>query len=130
VIVTDASALIYALVVEVTGGPLRQRLTEEAELHVPHIIDLEIASALRSLVARDRLSDELAAGCLADLLDLPIVRYPHDVLLARVWELRHNLTPYDAAYVALAEGLPAVLITADQSLSRAPDLRCEVELIS
>lgn len=128
-IVTDASALVYALVVEDAGGPLRRRLIEETELHAPHIIDLEVASALRRLVQSDRLSEELAGGAIAGYLDLPIIRYPHNLLLMRIWELRHNLTPYDAAYVAIAESLAATLITADRRLSSAPGLSCEVELL-
>ena len=66
---------------------------------------------------------------LVDLLDLPMRRVSHRQLLKRCWDLRQNLTQYDAAYVALAEALEAVLVTGDSRLSRAPGLRCRVELV-
>ncbi len=72
----------------------------------------------------------MADLAVADLSELLIRRYPHRALLPRIWELRHNLTPYDAAYAALAEVLGAPLLTADAKLAGAPGLRCEVELLA
>jgi len=81
-------------------------------------------------VWRRTLIDERRAGiALADLADLPLRRAPHLPLLPRCWELRHNLTPYDAAYVALAEALEVALVTADRRLSRAAGIRCAVDVV-
>jgi len=82
-------------------------------------------------VWRRTLTDERrAAFAFADLADLPLRRAPHLPLLSRCWELRHNLTPYDAAYVALAEALDVALVTADRRLSRAAGVGCAVDLLS
>jgi predicted nucleic acid-binding protein len=126
-IVVDASALIDALV-----GPTAvaaSRLARESVLHAPHLLPLEVASALRKLVAGRQLSERGARLALAKLAALPIRLHPHGPLLARVWELRTNLGVYDAVYVALAEALGLPLLTADQRLSRAPRLRCAVEVL-
>ena len=80
---------------------------------------------------RRTLADERRASlALADLADIPLRRAPHLPLLARCWELRHNLTPYDAAYVALAEVLDVALVTADARLSRASGVQCVVEVLT
>jgi predicted nucleic acid-binding protein len=97
-------------------------------LHAPHLIDLEIAQVLRRYVRIANISADRGAEALSDFLDLPITRYPHFVLLARVWQMWHNLTAYDAAYLALAEALDAPLITRDRALSR-PGGGVRVELI-
>jgi predicted nucleic acid-binding protein len=97
-------------------------------LHAPHLIDLEIAEVLRRYVRSASISADRGAEALSDFLDLPITRYPHFVLLARVWEMRHNLTAYDAAYLVLAEALNAPLITRDRALARTGS-RAQVELI-
>jgi predicted nucleic acid-binding protein len=88
-------------------------------LHAPHLIDLEIAQVLRRYVAAGTISAERGAEALADLADFPLTRYPHFVLLTRIWQMRHSLTAYDAAYLALAEALDAPLITRDRALARA-----------
>jgi predicted nucleic acid-binding protein len=126
VIVIDASVLATALGDDGDNGDTaRERLRGE-ELAAPEIIDLEVAS-----VWRRTLTDERRAGiALADLADLPLRRAPHLPLLPRCWELRHNLTPYDAAYVALAEALEVALVTADRRLSRAAGIRCAVDVLS
>ena len=127
-IVVDASVATEA----VAGSSERnltvlRRITGEAAL-APHVLDLEVASALRGLVRRGELAEPLARSGLRHLAVLPVTRVPHEPLLARCWELRDNLTAYDAAYVALAETIGAPLLTYDQRLSRAPGIRCEVEL--
>lgn len=111
------------------GDTVRRRLPGE-QLFAPEIIDLEVLSVLRRAVGRGSLNQRRAAFALEDLIDMPILRAPHRRLLARCWELRDNLTPYDAAYVALAEALETVLITADARLSKAPGLACRVEVVS
>jgi predicted nucleic acid-binding protein len=125
VIVVDASVLAPALGHDnVDGDAARARLRGE-DLAAPEIIDLEVAS-----VWRRTLTDERRASlALADLADLPLRRAPHLRLLGRCWELRHNLTPYDAAYVALAEALGVALVTADARLSRAIGVQCAVEVL-
>jgi predicted nucleic acid-binding protein len=97
-------------------------------LHAPHLIDLEIAQVLRRYVRLGVISAERGAEALSDLVDFPLTRYPHFVLLMRIWEMRHDLTAYDAAYLALAEALDARLITRDRALARARG-RARVEVI-
>jgi predicted nucleic acid-binding protein len=99
-------------------------------LHVPHLADLEVLSVLRRHASSGLLDSRRAGLALQDLLSLPANRYPHAPFAPRVWELRNNLTPYDAAYVALAESLGCALVTADARLARAPGVRCAVEVMS
>lgn len=86
-------------------------------LHAPHLIDLEVAQVLRRYVRSGAVSAERGAQAVADLSDFPLTRYPHSVLLARIWQMRDTLTAYDAAYLALAEALDARLITRDRALA-------------
>jgi predicted nucleic acid-binding protein len=95
-------------------------LDHEFQVHVPHLAVIEAASVLRSLVQGSKLTESRAQGALQDLVELPLVRHPHEPLLRRVWQLRNNMTAYDAAYVALAEALDATLVTCDPRLGRAP----------
>lgn len=128
-IVVDASVLVTALASGGSDGALaRQRLAGE-QLHAPHLIDVEVVSALRALVTRRAIKAAAATAAIDDLTRLPVRRVPHLRLLARCWELRPNLSVYDAAYVALAEALQLPLLTADARLARAPGTRCEVELL-
>jgi predicted nucleic acid-binding protein len=125
VIVVDASVLATALGDDGDDGATARGRLRGEDLAAPEIVDLEVAS-----VWRRRLSDERrAAQALADLADLPLARAPHLPLLPRCWELRHNLTPYDAAYVALAEALEVDLLTADRRLAGATGVRCAVEVL-
>ncbi len=128
-LVLDASALATALTDDGTDGELaRSRLRGEV-LAAPELIDLEVASVLRRLTLSGQLPVHRAEQALADLMALPVQRAPHLPLLARCWSLRDNLSVYDASYVALAESLGSVLLTADARLSRAPGLRCAVEVL-
>lgn len=129
VIVIDASVLVLALVDDTTAGDLtRQRLRGE-DLVAPGVVDLEVTSALRRLTRAKHALPRRAALAVQDLLDLPMRRAPHQPLLPRIWELRDNLTAYDAAYVALAEALAAPLLTADLRIANATGPRCQVELL-
>ncbi len=95
----------------------------------PHLIDLEVAQVLRRYLQSRELTSERGLQVLRDLVDFPLTRYPHDLFLPRIWELRHNLTAYDAAYVALAEALDAPLVTRDRSLASSAGHQARVELM-
>jgi predicted nucleic acid-binding protein len=130
-IVVDASVLANALGDDEDDGHLaRARLVAGAELAAPDLVDVETVSVLR----RRWLAGDLSAGrfsaAIDDLEDLALARYPTLPLMRRAYELRANLTAYDAAYVALAEQLTSVLVTADGRLSRAPGIRCQVEVLT
>lgn len=127
-LVVDTSAVLGALVGRVPPPGLGERLAEDGDLHAPHLIDIEVLHALRRLNARGELSDERAADALTDYRELVLVRYPHFELSDRIWELRHNLTAYDAVFVALAEALGVPLITCDAGLGSAPGHSAQVEL--
>lgn len=130
-IVLDASAALELLLQTPRGARIAARLmTPRETMHVPHLIDLEVVSALRTLTSQKRIPAADAARAVEDLLGLPLVRYPHDPLLARIWALRGNLTAYDAAYVALAEHLLAPLLTCDARLAAAPGNRAAIELFA
>ena len=128
-IVVDASVLATALGDDGPDGDhARARLRGE-RLSAPELVDLEVTSVLRRQVHSGAADPRRAALALADLAVLPLRRAPHRPLLARCWELRDNLTVYDASYVALAEVLDVTLLTADGRLARAPGLRCHVEIL-
>jgi predicted nucleic acid-binding protein len=93
---------------------------------VPHLLDVEVASALRSLLAGQRIDSHRGEQLLEDLADLPATRYPHTPLLNRVWQLRHNFTAYDAVYIALAEETNSVLYTTDEKLRKGHRARVTV----
>jgi predicted nucleic acid-binding protein len=119
-VVVDASAIALYLVDDVVGPLVAAELAQhDGALHVPHLADIEVASVLRGLVRAGDLSPERAVMALADLAAFPAVRWGHEPLLPRVWTLRDNMSAYDAAYVALAEGLMATLITHDARLASA-----------
>ena len=126
-IVVDASVLVVALGDDNQDGDnARLRLRGE-RLAAPELIDLEVASVLRRQLSRGELEDRRAAQALSDLACLPMQRASHLPLLDRCWELRGNLTVYDAAYVALAEALDTTLLTGDARLSRSVGPRCKIE---
>jgi predicted nucleic acid-binding protein len=110
------------------GDRTRARLRGE-RLVAPELLDLEVLSGIRSLVARGDVDNRRAQFAVDDLVALDIGRVSHAALIARVWELRENITPYAAAYVALAEALAVVLVTADATLARAPGPHCAIELL-
>lgn len=129
-IVVDASAMLEVLLNTPAGARVADRLSAAGEtLHAPHLLDLEVAQVLRRYAASGEIDPQRGAQALEDLADLPLVRYPHDVFLPRVWELRNNLTAYDAAYVALAEVLEAPLVTRDAALASPRIHRARVEVM-
>lgn len=129
-IVLDASAAIEWLLRTSAAAKIDRRLfSPSASLHSPHLLDLEIAQVLRRYVRDKVITAERGREALGDLADLPLNRYPHDFLIPRVWELRTNLTAYDAVYVALAELLDAPLLTCDKGIASAPGHRATVEVI-
>lgn len=129
-IVVDASIVASALGDDGPDGDrVRGRLAGE-RLAAPELISLEVASVWRRAARAGRLGEKRAGQALADLAAMPLARAPHHPLMSRIWELRDNLTPYDAAYVALAEALEAPLLTADRRLANAPGARCEIELFT
>lgn len=110
------------------GDRARRRLRGE-RLTAPHLLDLEVTSAWRRLVGAGELDERRARLALTDLQALRVDRVRHGTLIDRCWELRDNLTVYDAAYVALAELLGVTLLTADGKLSKAPGSRCSIEVL-
>jgi len=127
--VIDTSALIGAFASHPRVPGLAERLGRE-ELHAPHLVDVELTHALRRLVASARLRLPDADAARRTLADLSVVRYPHGGLLDRMWELRQNLSAYDAAFIALSEALGAPLVTVDARLARASGHRAAVELFT
>lgn len=128
--VLDASALVELILDTPTGQLVAGRIADPAEgLHAPHLADIEVVQALRRYVREGDIDAEAAAVALDDFRALDLQRHAHEPLLERVWELRENLTAYDAVYVALAEVLDGVLLTCDGPLSRAPGLAGRVVLV-
>ena len=128
-IVLDASAAIDWLLQTQAGQRIEEHIySHNQSLHAPHLLDLEIAQILRRLVREKKISAVRADRALEDLVDLRITRYPHHVFLPRIWQLRHNSSAYDAAYLVLAETLPATLVTRDQRLASAGGHRAHIQL--
>lgn len=129
-IVVDASVILEVLLATPAAGSLQNRLfAARQSLHAPHLLDLEVAQVLRRYFLAGRLTADRGATALEYLSGFPIARYPHDVLLARIWELRHNFTAYDAAYLALAEALRAPLLTRDRALASLAGHTARAQLV-
>lgn len=129
-IVLDASAAVELVLGSGRGVAVAARLRDPSlTLHAPHLLDLEVAQVLRRGELEGWLTRRRAVEALTDYRDLDVIRYPHQALLARVWELRHNVTAYDAAYLALAEALEAPILSCDARLAAAPGHRARVELV-
>jgi predicted nucleic acid-binding protein len=129
-IVLDASAVAQL----VLGRPGWRRVAErvrdpELTLHAPHLVLVDVAQAIRRQERSGVISAALGTGAISDLLALDLTLHDHDLLLPRIWELRANLTAYDAAYVALAEVLGAPLLTFDRRLAGAPGHDATVEVL-
>ena len=132
-LVVDASAVTELLLGRAAGEPVAAALREhDFDLHAPHLLDVEVLSALRRVVAAGAATPTRAAEAVADLLDLPLQRYAHENLVPRIWELRESFSAYDATYLALAEVIAqdgAPLLTADARLARAASEHTGVEVI-
>jgi len=128
-IVVDASVIAAALGDDGADGRKASGRIAGERLAAPELLDLEVVSAFRRLSAAGKLSAERAGAAIIDLGELRVQRVPHRPLLARCWELRENVTVYDAVYIALAEALDVLLLTADRRLANAPGPRCAVELV-
>ncbi|MFN2569243.1 MAG: type II toxin-antitoxin system VapC family toxin [Candidatus Dormibacteria bacterium] len=128
-IVVDTSAVLDALSARPPNLNLIDRIGGDGDLHAPHLIDVELLHALRRLVRLSEISDRRATEVRLDYAELAITRYPHHPLADRMWELRHNLTAYDAAFVALSEALGVPLVTTDSALGGASGHRARVEVI-
>jgi predicted nucleic acid-binding protein len=129
VLVVDASALACALADDGRDGDTARARLRGQSLVAPEVIDLETASVIRRQHLAGHLDARRAELALTDLVELPLRRAAHRPLLARCWQLRRNVTIYDAAYVALAELLQVMLVTADARLAKAPGLHCQVDLL-
>jgi predicted nucleic acid-binding protein len=129
VLVVDASVLATALADDGADGDTARGRLRGQDLAAPELIDLEVVSVLRRQLSVGKLDTRRARLALDDLLELPVQRVPHRALLRRCWELRDNLSVYDAAYVALAETLDVPLVTADARLAKAPGVTCTVEVL-
>jgi predicted nucleic acid-binding protein len=129
-IVLDASAAVAILLnVGPEAGLVRERISQSDEtLHVPHLFEVEVLHALRRHNLGGALPAKRARLALNRLRQTRLIRYPHTLFLSQIWELRENLTAYDAAYVALAEALKAPLVTTDMRLAQAPGNNATVEL--
>lgn len=121
----DASAALSGLL---NDGPAREALAAD-QLHAPHLVDSEVASGLRRRVAVGQVEARAGWTALDTWRRLGLTRYAIYPLLDRVWQLRDNLSSYDAGYIALAESLGCSLVTADARLSRAPGIRCPITLV-
>ncbi len=128
-IALDASAMIEVLLRTRRGARIEERLLSRGQsLHAPHLLDVEVAQVLRRYAAAGDLTPQRGREALTDLSEFPVHRYAHDLLLPRIWQLRLNVTAYDAVYLALAEVLPAPLVTCDRRLSSAPGHSAKVEV--
>lgn len=134
-IVLDASAAVDVLLNFGPAAPqVRERIRGEdagesrQSLHVPHLFEVEVLHALRRLVLNGEIPQSRGLRAVRLLSSMRLTRYPHAAFVERIWELKENVSAYDAAYVALAEALGAPLVTTDGRLAKAPGLRARVEL--
>ena len=128
--VLDASGAVEFLLNTAAGKRLAARLADESVVvHVPHLIDMEVAQVLRRYVRHGTFHERMGALALDRWRNLDVERYSHEPFLDRIWQLRDNVTAYDAVYIALAETLSTVLVTGDRKLVGVPGVRVAIELI-
>lgn len=128
-IVLDASAAVDWLLQTSAGRRIEQRIYSRDEtLHAPHLLDVEVTQVLRRLARQGVVSVRRAEEAMRDLMELRVTRYSHLVLLPRIWQLRNNLSAYDAAYIVLAEELGAALVTRDGRMASASGHTASIEL--
>jgi predicted nucleic acid-binding protein len=126
-VVVDASALVESLAGGAVAPRLQDRLRHE-DIHAPFLVEVEVLQALRRFARSGYLSEDRAATARDHLDALPLVLYPHRPLMERIWELRANHTAYDASYIALAEALPAPIVTCDARMARSAGHHAQIEL--
>ncbi|MEO8266728.1 MAG: type II toxin-antitoxin system VapC family toxin [Ilumatobacteraceae bacterium] len=130
-IVIDASVLVNVVGDDGPAGrSARARVAAAAQWSAPDLVDVETVSVLRRRWRAGDLTARRFRSAVVDLLSLPIARFPTGPLMIRAYELRSNVTPYDATYVALAEGLSCPLVSADARLARAPGIRCHIDILA
>jgi predicted nucleic acid-binding protein len=130
VIVLDASATVEMLLGTPLGERVLERVVQPGEsLHAPHLLDVEVVSVFRRLLAAGQVGEGRATQAITDLSDLDLVRYPHGDLVGRAWNLRGTVSAYDAMYVALGEALDAAVLTCDRRLARAHGHRATIEVV-
>lgn len=118
---------------EPNASRVRERIEREdsggtrATLHVPHLFEVEVLHALRGLTLGNRIPEGRGLGAIRALSNMRLVRYSHSPFIVRIWELKENVSAYDATYLALAEALDASLVTTDGPLARAPGHGAEIE---
>ncbi len=125
-LVCDASAVVAVLLDSGPDGSWATNALTDADLAAPGLLPFETANIIRRHELAGIISSDQAAQAHADVIDLAIETWPYELLAPRAWQLRHNLTIYDASYVALAELLETTLVTLDLRIGRAPDLRCTI----
>lgn len=128
-IVVDASCLLELLLNRPGAKKVLQVLADHDEFCAPGLIDVEVCHVLRRYALLKQISAQRGKEAVEDLADFPLERYPHTLLVKRVWQLRNNLTAYDAAYVALAEALDVALVTCDQKLGTVKGHRATVQIV-
>jgi len=129
-IVVDASAITELLLQTELGIRVERRVyRDDDDLHAPHLLDVEVLSALRRLVHAGEVLAERAEEAIEDLALLRIARHGHLDLATRAWKLRQNFTAYDAVYLALAESLDATVVTCDGSFAAAPGRSARTDVI-
>lgn len=129
-IVVDASAVVEVLLQNAKADIAEQwLLNPQRSKHAPHLLDMEVAHSIRRYATAGLIDAELGRAALGNLLAFSIRRYPHQALLPRIWDLRHNMSAYDAAYVALAELLEAPLLTFDARLASAARRHVGIEVL-
>ena len=127
-LVVDASLVIRLLINHHDDEVLRQRLRPPRALHAPALLDAEVASGVRGLLLGSKVKPKRAAEMIADFEALSITRHPMQPFMGRVIELRHNVSAYDAFYLALAEALQAPLLTRDAKFAGATAHDAEIQL--
>ncbi len=128
VVVLDASAVVALLVNQQPSAPRLRKRLEAVSLHAPYLLDAEVVQVLRRYVFKGELTEQQGYSALKRFGNLELTHYPHGPFLERVWQLKANVSAYDAAYLALAEALAAPLLTLDGRLARAPGHEVKVEL--
>jgi predicted nucleic acid-binding protein len=123
--VVDSSLIVAALVDSGPHGAWAEQVIESGALHAPELLRVEVTNVLRRLERADEITTPEANAAYEDFMQLDVELFSFEDFSDRVWELRHNVTSYDAWYVALAEALELPLATLDERLSKAKGPQCQ-----